>query len=123
MAFRNLVEGDCGNPSSLLSLTSHYVRDHGLTEEGIHRPFGPSEAFQAQNADQLVQEFLGEAACSQTFRMDHLLREMREIDQSMHPPVAAPEIIKELTDSGTGLGWANEYLESGERFQVISLFL
>ncbi|XP_018301409.1 peroxisomal targeting signal 1 receptor isoform X2 [Mycetomoellerius zeteki] len=96
MAFRELVEGDCGGSSSLIRLASHYVRDHGFKEEGIHRPFSSSEAFQTPDADQLVQQFLEEPACPQTFRMDNLLQEMREIDQSIHPPKTGPEIIREL---------------------------
>ncbi|KYM84407.1 Peroxisomal targeting signal 1 receptor, partial [Atta colombica] len=96
MAFRELVEGDCGGSSSLIRLASHYVRDHGFKEEGIHRPFSSSETFQTPDADQLVQQFLEEPACPQTFRMDNLLQEMREIDQSIHPPKTGPEIIREL---------------------------
>ncbi|KYN42159.1 Peroxisomal targeting signal 1 receptor [Trachymyrmex septentrionalis] len=96
MAFRELVEGDCGGSSSLIRLASHYVRDHGFKEEGIHRPFSSSETFQTPDADQLVQQFLEEPACPQTFRMDNLLQEMREIDQSIHPPKTRPEIIREL---------------------------
>ncbi|XP_018369916.1 PREDICTED: peroxisomal targeting signal 1 receptor isoform X2 [Trachymyrmex cornetzi] len=97
MAFRELVEGDCGGSSSLIHLASHYVRDHGFKEEGIHRPFSSPETFQTPDADQLVQQFLEEPACPQTFRMDNLLQEMREIDQSIHPPPkTGPEIIREI---------------------------
>ncbi|XP_054001989.1 peroxisomal targeting signal 1 receptor [Hylaeus anthracinus] len=115
MAFRELVEGDCGGPSSLIHLTSHFVRDHGFKEEGIHRPFGPVEPFQASDSDQLVKQFLEEnPSCPQTFRMDNLLQEMREIDQNIHPPIAAPGVAQELT--GLDTAWANQYLESGRHF-------
>ncbi|XP_012228532.1 peroxisomal targeting signal 1 receptor [Linepithema humile] len=115
MAFRELVEGDCGGPSSLIRLTSHYVQDHGFKEEGIHRPFDPPETFQTPNADQLVQEFLDEPACPQTFRMDNLLQEMREIDQNIHPPIAAPGIVKELSHLDTA--WESLCLNDPKQFE------
>lgn len=117
MAFRELVEGDCGGPSSLMRLASHYVQDHGFKEEGI-QSFNPPEAFQAQDADQLVQQFLEEPACPQTFRMDNLLQEMREIDQNIHPPIAAPAVVKELSDLDTA--WENLCFKSSKQFEVIS---
>lgn len=124
MAFRELVEGDCGGPSSLIRLTSHYVQDHGFKEEDIHRPFNSPEtdiAFRHQiktsDSDQLVQQFLEESACPQTFRMDNLLQEVREIDQNFHPPVAMAGTVTELT--GLDTVWANQYLESGKHFEVI----
>lgn len=115
MAFRELVEGDCGGPSSLIRLASHYVQDHGLKEEGIRRPFSSSEAFETPDADQLVQQFLEEPACPQTFRMDNLLQEMREIDQSIiHPPRIAPEFITEIKND-LDKAWGNPNLAfSGE---------
>ncbi|CAK9819452.1 Peroxisomal targeting signal 1 receptor [Anthophora quadrimaculata] len=115
MAFRELVEGDCGGPSSLIRLTSHFVRDHGFKEEGIRHPFEPVDPFQASDSDQLVKQFLEEnPSCPQTFRMDNLLQEMREIDQNIHPPIAAPGVAQELTSLDTA--WANQYLESGRHF-------
>ncbi|OAD60978.1 Peroxisomal targeting signal 1 receptor [Eufriesea mexicana] len=110
MAFRELVEGDCGGPSSLIRLTSHFVRDHGFKEEGLHYPFEHVEPFQASDSDQLVKQFLEEnPSRPQTFRMDNLLQEMREIDQNIHPPIAAPGVAQELTRLGPK--WAEEYIE------------
>ncbi|KAG5343674.1 PEX5 protein, partial [Acromyrmex heyeri] len=121
MAFRELVEEDCGGSSSLIRLASHYVRDHGFKEEGIHRPFSSSETFQTPDADQLAQQFLEEPACPQTFRMDNLLQEMREIDQSIHPPKTGPEIIRELKND-LDKAWG-PYLTSDEiRDQIHSDF-
>ncbi|XP_031844428.1 peroxisomal biogenesis factor 5 [Nomia melanderi] len=115
MAFRELVEGDCGGPSSLIHLTSHFVHDHGFKEEGIHPPFGHIEPYQPIDSDQLVKQFLEEnASCPQTFRMDNLLQEMREIDHNIHPPIAAPGVAQELT--GLDTAWANQYLQSGRHF-------
>jgi len=116
MAFHGLVEGDCGGPSSLIKFTSHYVQDHGFKEEGIYRPFGPQEEFQTPNADQLVQQFLQEPICPQTFRMDNLLQEMREIDQTIQPPIMAPGIANELAD--LDVAWNNACLKPAESFQV-----
>ncbi|KAL0105384.1 hypothetical protein PUN28_016798 [Cardiocondyla obscurior] len=113
MAFRELVEGDCGGSSSLLQLTSHYVQDHAFKEQGIHQPFSSSETFQASDADQLVQQFLDEPACPQTFRMDNLLQEIREMDQNVHPPKARPEIITELKGD-LDKAWENSYLLSSK---------
>lgn len=118
MAFRELVEGDCGGSSSLIRLASHYVQDHGFKEEGIRRPFSSSEAFPTPDADQLVQQFLEEPACPQTFRMDNLLQEMREIDQNIHPPKAGPEIIAELK-SDLDKAWEHSYLTSARHLEVI----
>lgn len=119
MAFRELVEGDCGGPSSLMRLASHYVQDHGFKEEGIHQPFSSSEAFQTQDADQLVQQFLEEPACPQTFRMDNLLQEMREIDQNIYPPIAAPGVIKELSDLDTA--WENICFKPAKQFEELQV--
>lgn len=119
MAFRELVEGDCGGSNSLIRLTSHYVQDHGFKEEGIHRPFNSSETFPTPDADQLVQQFLEEPACPQTFRMDNLLQEMKEIDQNIHPPKAGPEIIAELKND-LDKAWEHSYLTSAKHLEVIS---
>lgn len=118
MAFRDLVEGDCGGTSSLIRLASHYVQDHGFKEEGIRQPFNSSETFQTPDADQLVQHFLEEPACPQTFRMDNLLQEMREIDQNIHPPKVGPEIMTELK-SDLDKAWENSCLTT-KSLEVIS---
>lgn len=122
MAFRNLVEGDCGNPSSLLNITSHYTRDHGFTEEGLLAPFytlGRQEF--PKDANQLVREFLEESTC-QTFRMENLMQGMREINHSIHQPypiLPAPGITRELNSLDTSVSWTNEYLQSEKHLQVI----
>ncbi|XP_011160221.1 peroxisomal targeting signal 1 receptor [Solenopsis invicta] len=113
MAFRELVEGDCGGSNSLIRLTSHYVQDHGLKDEGIRRPFTSSESFQTPDADQLAQQFLEEPACPQTFRMDNLLQEMREIDQSIHIPKTGPEFLKELQND-LDKAWKSPYVTHTE---------
>ena len=117
MALRDLVEGDCGGPSPLIRLTSHFVKDHALKEEGVRDLFGGLGPFQAESSDQLVKQFLEESQVHpQTFKMGNLLQEMREIDQSIYPPVTAPGVVEELTNQDTA--WANQYLQSGGHFQV-----
>lgn len=122
MALRDLVEGDCGGPSPLIRLTSHFVKDHGLKEEGVRDLFGNVGPFEAGNPDQLVKQFLEESSGHpQTFKMENLLQEMRDIDQSIYPPVTAPGVVEELTNQDTA--WANQYLQSGGHFQVkLSIF-
>ena len=54
MALRDLVEGDCGGTNSLVRLTSHFVQDRGLKEEGLHHPFPHSDGFSNADADQVM---------------------------------------------------------------------
>ncbi|XP_011498019.1 PREDICTED: peroxisomal targeting signal 1 receptor [Ceratosolen solmsi marchali] len=116
MALRELVEGDCGGPNPLIRLTSHFVKDHGLKEEGVRDLFGSIDPFETGNSDQLVKQFLEESSVHpQTFKMENILQEMREIDQSIYPPVTAPGVVEELTNQDTA--WANQYLQSGGHFQ------
>ena len=118
MSFRDLVEGECGGPNPLMRFTSHFVQDHALKEEGVHDLFNPlREPFESTNSDHLVKQFIEESSVHpQTFKMDHLLQEMRDIDQSIYPPVMAPGVAKELTGQDTA--WANQYLQSGGHFDV-----
>lgn len=122
MAFRDLVESDCGGLNPLMQFTSHFVQDHGLKEEGVQEHFNSSlrdESFEPTNSDQLVKQFLEESSVHpQTFKMDHLLQEMREIDHKArsYPPVMSPCVAKELTGQDTA--WATQYLQSGKHFDV-----
>lgn len=122
MALRDLVEGDCGGTNSLVRLTSHFVQDRGLKEEGLRHPFRHGDGFSNTDSDQLVQQFLEETLgpSPQTFRMDSLLQEMREIESAVtfHAPVPAPGVAALARD---GLApedsiWAEQYLESGKHF-------
>ncbi|CAB0008659.1 unnamed protein product [Nesidiocoris tenuis] len=56
MAFRKLVEGDCGGSNALVNLTSHYVQDRGLKDEGFHS-FPHSDPIASANSDQVVFSF------------------------------------------------------------------
>lgn len=117
MALRDLVEGECGGPSSLMQLTSHFVKDHGLKDEGVRDLFDQGVPFESDNQDQLVKQFLEETAVyPQTFKMENLLHEVQDINQSIYPPVTAPRIVDELINQDTA--WANQYLQSGGHFKV-----
>lgn len=69
---------------------------------------------------QLVQEFLEETLAQrgidvvpQTFHMDSLLQEMREIESARHsslPPIPAPGVAQALAD-GVSTGWADQFSE------------
>ncbi len=109
MSLRELVEPDCQGANSLMRLGNQIRHDNAFKDEG----FGPSSSFvnrpQQFGSDQLVQEFLGQIAPPQSFRMDALLQEMREIDaQSFHGQMVqrAPLVIDEVNG---GFDWANEF--------------
>ena len=78
---KGLVEGDCGGSNPLLRLTSHFTTDRAHLQDGL----GPAREASEQG---LVTEFLAETRQvtrrPQTFRMDSLLREMREIESPRH---------------------------------------
>lgn len=128
MSLRELVEPDCQGVNSLMRLGNQIRRDHAYKDEG----FGPGTSSfvnrQHQYAsDELVQEFLGQIAPPQSFQMDALLQEMREIDaQSFHNrmvPQRPPLVIEEVND---GFNWANEfsngnvhYAPSGDEFSAV----
>lgn len=124
MSLRDLVEPDCSGANSLMRLGNQIRRDAAFKDEGL----GSSSASfvnrsQQFGSDQLVNEFLGQiAAPPQTFRMDSLLQEMREIDaQSFHNRIIrAPPVIEEVN---SGIDWSNEFLTenvqhhgNGQRF-------
>ncbi|XP_046387952.1 peroxisomal targeting signal 1 receptor isoform X1 [Ischnura elegans] len=148
MALRDLVEPECGGASALVRLTSHFVQDRALKDEGLSHQFPQGDSFANATSDQLVQEFLegtlgGAAEAThppQTFRMDSLLEEMREIELARHradrggpgdivkpgPGVAAVALAEAAEGNGSELTlsdikdddkcWADQYIESGKHF-------
>lgn len=119
MSLRKLVEGECGGTNSLVSLSSHFVQDRGLKDEGFHS-FPHQDSLPNTNVDQLVHEFFEETSHSaQPFRMDSLLAEMRDLESRGAGPVrSAP--ISQLAIEGDVQEWAQQYLESGKSFQEIT---
>lgn len=118
MSLRELVDPECGGANPLMRLGSHLVHDAAHKDDGIagRAPHlvgsaGPAH-FGSQPLDEthLVNEFLGQmvAPPPQTFRMDALLQEMREIDARNYPSavVRAPPVADEINK---GISWANEY--------------
>ncbi|KAH8420157.1 hypothetical protein KR009_006405, partial [Drosophila setifemur] len=83
MSFRPLVEGDCGGVNPLMQLGGQFTRDVAHKDEGyVQRQFERG----ARPEDQMVGEFLGQVAGPpQSFQMDTLLQEMRDINLNTNP--------------------------------------
>lgn len=119
MSLRELIDPECGGANPLMRLGQQIVHGSAHKDEGISgrpMPFAESSSrshhtnFAQAGQDQLVNEFLGQMSAPppQSFRMDALLQEMREIDAQSHPVelVQAPTISAEVQN---GLSWANEF--------------
>lgn len=122
MSLRELVDPECGGANPLMRLGTHLIHDAAHKDDGIAAApshivgaAGPAH-FASQPLDEthLVNEFLGQMAAPppQTFRMDALLQEMREIDARNYPTqvMRAPPVADEIHK---GLAWANEYHQEG----------
>ncbi|KMZ07728.1 uncharacterized protein Dsimw501_GD24622 [Drosophila simulans] len=83
MSFRPLVEGDCGGVNPLMQLGGQFTRDVAHKDEGyVQRHFERA----ARPEEQLINEFLGQVtAPPQSFQMDTLLQEMRDINIHGNP--------------------------------------
>lgn len=114
MSLRELVDAECGGANPLMRLGNQIVHDVAHKDEGISglppQFAGPSNfAGQSIGEAHLVNEFLDQVSAPppQTFRMDDLLQEMREIDARSQPQVMrAPGIVDEINK---GMNWANDY--------------
>lgn len=120
MSLRELIDPECSGANPLMRLGQQIVHGSAHKDEGISgrpMPFAESSSrshpstFAQAGQDQLVNEFLGQMSAPppQSFRMDALLQEMREIDAQSHPVelIRAPTISAEVQNHG--LSWANEY--------------
>lgn len=118
MSLRELFDADCGAANPLMRLGNQIAHDVTHKDEGIAgRPmhFAETSARSPQNfadssQNQLVNEYLGQmgAPPPQSFRMDALLHEMREIDAQHYPleVVRAPTVSDEVHN---GISWAGEF--------------
>lgn len=118
MSLRELIDPECGGANPLMQLGNQIVHDAAHKDEGISgRPMPFAEAsslskqsFNEISQSQLVNEFLGQmsAPAPQSFRMDALLQEMRELDAQNYPQgvIQAPTVSAEVHNGST---WANEF--------------
>lgn len=120
MSLRELIDPECGGANPLMRLGQQIVHGSAHKDEGISgrpMPFAESSSrshpssFPQAGQDQLVNEFLGQMSAPppQSFRMDALLQEMREIDAQSHPVelIRAPAISAEVQNHG--ISWASEF--------------
>lgn len=119
MSLRDLIDPECGGANPLMRLGQQIAHGTAHKDEGISgrpMPFAESSSrshpasFAQASQGQLVNEFLGQMSAPppQSFRMNELLQEMREIDAQSHPVevIRAPTISAEVQNHG--LAWANE---------------
>lgn len=145
MSLRNLVEDQCGTANSLVQLSTHLVQETGLQDQGLLHPF-QHENFQNQEEQVIcircsnyipiycclitssttllalqASPFLdGSHDNSQTFRMDSLLSEMRDMEVAALTKniPSGTYSLDSLSQNENISDWANQYIESGSKFAV-----
>ncbi|XKL68702.1 hypothetical protein PGB90_006471 [Kerria lacca] len=121
MSLKKLVENQCGTANSLVELSSHFVQDRALTDQGLLHPF-QHENYQNED-DQVVTYMENTQKNSQSFRMDSLLSEMRELEvAALTKSTSSSEVYtshNSLPRNENTSDWANQYLESGSTFAHI----
>uniref|UniRef100_A0A182WB88 Peroxisomal targeting signal 1 receptor n=1 Tax=Anopheles minimus TaxID=112268 RepID=A0A182WB88_9DIPT len=112
MSFKDLVEPECGGANPLMNLGRHVRRDVALQDEGLA---GGRSSFAGADRE-LVKEYMDQIAPGpQTFRMDELLKEMREIDAHNYRQQQMVGMGRSIDMVGPGGAWAEEFRTDAAR--------
>uniref|UniRef100_U5EYI5 Peroxisomal targeting signal 1 receptor n=1 Tax=Corethrella appendiculata TaxID=1370023 RepID=U5EYI5_9DIPT len=113
MSFKDLVqETECGGANPLMRLGNQLKQDRAYQDEGFS---GRSSTIFSSNENQLVSEFMGQIAPQQpqSFRMNVLLKEMREIDAHQQKQIIpAPAVIQQVNQNDV---WTAEFTNSNRQ--------